>query len=145
MISKLKQKIDFEIKSIQFVNRDGFKFLDIELPDTDLETIEFKSKIISKIIDEIDDSNEMYYLNVFSSGTEKEIKLDNINFYINEYILIETSKHYLEKQKWEGDLIENNQDHIILKINNKGRFQKLKILKQDIVFIKTTAKLRKEK
>ena len=145
MISKLKQKIDFEIKSIQFVNRDGFKFLDIELPETDLETIEFKSKIISKIIDEIDDSNEMYYLNVFSSGTEKEIKLENINFYINEYILIETSKHYLEKQKWEGDLIENNQDHIILKINNKGRFQKLKILKQDIVFIKTTAKLRKEK
>ena len=71
--------------------------------------------------------------------------MENINFYINEYILIETSKHYLEKQKWEGDLIENNQDHIILKINNKGRFQKLKILKQDIVFIKTTAKLRKEK
>ena len=66
-------------------------------------------------------------------------------FRSNQYILIKSTKTYLEKNEWEGHLIENNIDNLILKVNNKGRFQKLKILKKDIHFIKTTAKLRKEK
>ncbi len=145
MIEKLKEKIPFKINSIQFVKRDGFKFLEIELPDSDLKTVEEKSKIISQIIDEIDDSSENYYLDIFSSGTEKEIELKNINLFLNQYISVKTSKHYLEKCEWEGDFIENNINNIVLRVNNKGKFQKLKIEKTDISYIKTTAKLRKEK
>lgn len=145
MIEKLKEKIDFKINSIQFVKRDGLKFLDIELPDIDLKTIENKSKIISKIIDQIDQSDENYYLNIFSSGTEKEIEIKNINLFIGENIFVEINKHLLDKNKWEGELIENNKDEIVLKINNKGRFQKIKIKKDNILFIKVTAKIRKVK
>ena len=145
MIEKLKEKIPFKINSIQFVKRDGFRFLEIELPDSDLKTVEEKSKIISQIIDEIDDSSENYYLDIFSSGTEKEIELKNINLFLNQYISVKTSKHYLKKCEWEGDFIENNINNIVLRVNNKGRFQKLKIEKTDISYIKTTAKLRKEK
>ncbi len=145
MNEKIKELVDFEIISIQFVERDGLKFLDIELPDKDLKTIEEKSKIISQILDQIEYKESNYYLNVFSSGTEKEIKLENIGLYLTSNIYIELSKHYLNKDKWEGQLIENNNDNIVLIVNNKGKFQKLKIEKPSISFIKTTAKLRKEK
>lgn len=145
MIQKLKEKINFKINSIQFVKREGLTFLDIEIPETSLNEIEKKSKIILNLINEIDDTNTDYYLNVYSEGTEKEIDIKNINLFINQYILIKTNNHYLDKSEWEGHLIENNINDIVLKINNKGRFQKLKINKKDISFIKTTAKLRKEK
>ncbi len=145
MIKKLKEKIDFKINSIQFVKREGLTFLDIEIPESSLIQIEEKSKIILNLINEIDDSNINYYLNIYSSGTEKEIELKNINLFIDQYLLVKTHKHYLNKIEWEGYLIENNINDIVIKINNKGRKQKLKIDKKDISFIKTTAKLRKEK
>lgn len=145
MIKKLKEKIDFKINSIQFVKREGLTFLDIEIPESSLIQIEEKSKIILNLINEIDDSNINYYLNIYSAGTEKEIELKNINLFIDQYLLVKTHKHYLNKIEWEGYLIENNINDIVIKINNKGREQKLKIDKKDISFIKTTAKLRKEK
>ncbi|MBD5423376.1 MAG: hypothetical protein HDR43_02685 [Mycoplasma sp.] len=146
MIDELKKRLNFEVNSIQFVNRDGYKFLDIELPESKLNVIEEKTKIISKILDEIDDGTiDNYYLNVFSSGTEKEIDLKNIDLFINNNLLIKTTKPYLEKQEWEGILVSNDLSNITLKINNKGRMQKLKINKTDINFIKTTAKFKKEK
>lgn len=145
MIKKLKEKINFKINSIQFVKREGLTFLDIEIPESSLIQIEEKSKIILNLINEIDDSDINYYLNIYSAGTEKEIELKNINLFIDQYLLVKTNKHYLNKIEWEGYLIENNINHIVIKINNKGRKQKLKIDKKDISFIKTTAKLRKEK
>ncbi len=145
MIKKLKEKINFKINSIQFVKREGLTFLDIEIPESSLIQIEEKSKIILNLINEIDDSNINYYLNIYSAGTEKEIELKNINLFIDQYLLVKTHKHYLNKIEWEGYLIENNINNIVIKINNKGRKQKLKIDKKDISFIKTTAKLRKEK
>ena len=45
----------------------------------------------------------------------------------------------------EEKSIENNINDIVIKINNRGRIQRLKINKKDISFVKTTAKLRKEK
>ncbi len=145
MIKKLKEKINFKINSIQFVKREGLTFLDIEIPESSLIQIEEKSKIILNLINEIDDSNINYYLNIYSAGTEKEIELKNINLFIDQYLLVKTHKHYLNKIEWEGYLIENNINDIVIKINNKGRKQKLKIDKKDISFIKTTAKLRKER
>ncbi|MBR4025883.1 MAG: hypothetical protein IKJ03_02900 [Mycoplasmataceae bacterium] len=144
MFQELKKKIDFEISSIQFVKRDGIKYLDIEIPETDLQKIEHKSRIISNILDEIYLTDQNYYLNIYSTGTEKEIKIDNLNLFLNSYLFFELKKQILDKNKWEGTLIENNNDHVVLKINKKGRFQKITILKENIVFVKTTTRLRKE-
>lgn len=144
MFQELKKRLNFEINSIQFVERDGFRFLDIELPDTQLSEIEYKSKIISDIIDEINPDEENYYLNIYSSGTEKEIELKNINLFLEKNLLIKITKQYLNKTEWEGILVENLPNEIVLKINNKGRIQKLKVKKADIYYVKTTAKLRKE-
>lgn len=144
MFQELKKRLNFEINSIQFVERDGLRFLDIELPDTQLSEIENKSKIILGIIDEINPNEENYYLNIYSSGTEKEIELKNINLFLEKNLLIKITKQYLDKTEWEGILVESLPNEIVLKINNKGRIQKLKVKKVDIYFVKTTAKLRKE-
>lgn len=144
MIQELKKRLNFEINSVQFIQRDGFKFLDIELPDSTLESIESKSKIISDLLDEINLIEENYFLNIFSAGTEKEIELKNINLFLEKNLLIKLKKKYLGQNEWEGILVKTKPNEIILKINNKGRIQKLKITKEDITFIKTTAKLRKE-
>ena len=77
--------------------------------------------------------NYNYYLNIYSTGTEKEIKIDNLNLFLNSYLFFELKKQILDKNKWEGTLIENNNDHVVLKINKKGRFQKITILKENIV------------
>lgn len=143
MIKEIKKKIPFEVLYVGFSKLDGFTFLDIELPDNDLKTIESKTLIISKILDELDLKINNYYLNVYSSGTEKEFELDEIDKLINKNILVKTKKHYFDKNLWEGKMIFNDENEIILHVNNKGRFQKLKIQKEQIEKIKTTAKLKK--
>lgn len=139
--NNLKKHIPFEVLHIGFSNKAGFKFLDIELPDKDLDTIQKKTLVISKILDEIDSDIENYYLNVYSSGTEKNIKINDIDKYLNCYIMINLHKHQLNKNCWEGMLININDESITIQINNKGRFQKLIILKSNIKDIKITAKL----
>ena len=109
-----------------------------------MQKIEHKSRIISNILDEIYVTDQNYYLNIYSTGTEKEVKIDNLNLFLNSYLFFELKKQILDKNKWEGTLIENNNDHVVLKVNKKGRFQKITISKDNIVFVKTTARLRKE-
>lgn len=145
MINKLKKQLPFNIISISFNQREGFKFLDIELDEKDLNAIEEKTQIILKALNQIDQSNDEYFLNVYSSGTEKEISKNNLNNHLEEYIHIKTSKQYLDKSEWEGHLKTISQNEIILLVNNKGRFQKLKIDMDDINYIKKTAKLSKER
>lgn len=146
MIKKLKSHLEFDVNYIGFsISNDGFKFLDVELPDKDLKQIEEKSKIISKILDKIDKSDEMYFLNVYSAGTEKEISISDLENNVEENLLIKTKKAYLDKNSWEGILKDCNEEIITLLVNNKGRFQKLKIEKKEIEYAKLTAKLTKEK
>lgn len=145
MIKKLKEKLPFSINNISFAKRDGFDFLDIELPDHNLKTIEEKSKIISQLLDEISPYESSYYLNVYSAGTEQNLDPNDLDQHLMANVQIETKKAYLEKNKWEGQLVLNTAEQIKLIINNKGRFQKLVVEKSDLELIKLSAKLKKEK
>lgn len=143
MINELKKQLPFNTISIAFNKRDGFTFLDIELDEKDLKIIENRTKIILKILNEIDKSNEKYFLNVFSCGTEKEILKKNLREHLGEYIYIKTKKTLLKKNEWEGYLKNVVENEIEMLVNNKGRFQKLKVDISDIEYSKKTAKLSK--
>lgn len=145
LIKKIKERINFSVNYIGFAKRDGLDFLDIELPENDLKVIEEKSRIISNILDEINPYETSYFLNVYSAGTEQMINLNDLDEHLDKNIWIELKKDYLSKNYWEGKLIQNNQFAVTLLVNNKGRFQKLVINKEDITFIKLSAKLKKEK
>lgn len=145
LIKEIVENLPFDIVYIGFSYLNGFKYLNVELKDSDLKTIENKSKVISDLLDKIDKNNESYYLNVYSSGSEQEITLDQLKHHLNKNILIETKKTYLKKKSWEGLLIGYDEVTLTLHVNNKGRFQRLVIDKSQCYYIKLTAKLKKEK
>lgn len=143
MIEKLKKKLDFELLDCKFSRRDNLDFLDIKLNYSTLVEIEEKSKIISNILDEIDTSNKEYYLNIYSPGAEKNINFKDLSDYIKKNIQIFLINPHLDNYWFEGELIEINDDSIVLIINMKGCFRKIKFLISNINKIKKSIKVTK--
>ncbi|MGL4343486.1 MAG: hypothetical protein ACRCRZ_02895 [Metamycoplasmataceae bacterium] len=146
MFKKLIEKINFKINSIQLNKRDNALFLDIEIPCSSLEEIVEKSKLISNILDSENIlEKENYFLNIYSSGTEKEIGWDELTNHLNKNIFIKLRRNIFKSHQWEGILIDLNEKELILKINIKGLLAKRTFLREDIIFIKQTAKWEKGK
>ena len=139
------QKLDFELLNCQFSKRDNLLFLDIEIDSPTLKEIENKSRIISNALDEIDKTNKEYYLNIYSSGAEKNIDLKNISNYLEKHIQIILIKPMLDNNLFEGQLIEINENFIKMRINMKGCFRKLDFQHSNIKQIKQSIKLTKTK
>ena len=145
MIDKLMRKLDFKLLNCQFSKRDNLLFLDIEIDSPTLVEIEKKSKIISNILDEIDQTDKEYYLNIYSSGTEKNIDWENIHDYLEENIKIKLINPSLDSHDFEGTLIEVNESSIKMKINMKGCFRKLEFQNSNIKQFKQSIKLNKKR
>ncbi len=145
MIDKLMRKLDFKLLNCQFSKRDNLLFLDIEIDSPTLVEIEKKSKIISNILDEIDQTDKEYYLNIYSSGTEKNIDWENIHDYLEENIKIKLINPILDSHDFEGTLIEVNESSIKMKINMKGCFRKLEFQNSNIKQFKQSIKLNKKR
>ncbi len=145
LIEKLKIKLDFDLVYCEFVQRNNLLFLDIEINSPTLREIKEKSKIISDILDEIDSSDNNYYLNIFSSGAEKEINIDNIENYINKNIKTFLTKEQNNGSFFEGELVEVTKATIKMRINFKGHFRKLEFDKNNIKQLNESIKLTKNK
>ena len=145
MIDKLMRKLDFKLLNCQFSKRDNLLFLDIEIDSPTLVEIEKKSKIISNILDEIDQTDKEYYLNIYSSGTEKNIDWENIHDYLEENIKIKLINPILDSHDFEGTLIEVNESSIKMKINMKGCIRKLEFQNSNIKQFKQSIKLNKKR
>jgi len=148
LIEKIKKQLNFELIKCKFVERDNLIFLDIEINSPVMDDIVKKTKIISSILDEIDENNN-YYLNVYSSGIEKNINISDIKNHIQKNIKIFLIKQHLNKTLYEGELIEVGEESIKIKINFKGCFRKIEFQKKNIQklseSIKIKQKLKKEK
>ncbi|MGL6125174.1 MAG: hypothetical protein ACRC1F_01640 [Metamycoplasmataceae bacterium] len=146
LIEKLRKRLDFELLDCKFSNRDNLNFLDIEINYSTLSEIEEKSRIISKILDEIDeDYTKEYYLNIYSPGVEKEIKFEDLDNYINEYIKISLIVPHLNSYVFEGELIKIGLESICMRINMKGCFRKIDFKIENIESIKKSVKVTKTK
>ena len=145
MLKKLRAQLPFATNYIGFATRDGCRFLDVELPDRDLKTIEAKSKLISQLLDQMSAPDGSYYLNVYSAGTEQQLTLDEVANHFGANVWVETNNPYWNRSNWEGQLVNATPLTITLLVNNKGRFSKLVIDQADINLIKLSAKVTKEK
>lgn len=145
MIEKLKKRIDFELVDCKFVERDKLMFLDIEIDSPKINELEIKSKIISNILDEIDTSDNNYYLNVYSSGIEKKIDINDMDNHLGKNIKIYLENQYLNNNLFEGELLEVSETSIKLKINMKGCFRKIEFPKHNIKELNESIKLTKSK
>jgi len=87
----------------------------------DLDTCEIVSKNLSDILDLNDLISSEYNLDVCSFGAEREIVLDEIHSYVNNYVHIDYKNPKLGLDKVEGTLINCTDENVSVLYLDKGK------------------------
>ncbi|UWD34365.1 ribosome assembly cofactor RimP [Mesomycoplasma molare] len=136
ILEKLKENFS-DILEAYFEKEGSLLFLRIKTNHTDLLNIEKISKQISDFLDVYDHSEKEYYLDVFSKGEDLKIEIDKLDSFISKKLQIWKD----ENSFIIGKLLENNEEHLLLEVNLKGRIKKETILKKDIYKINLYIKI----
>lgn len=128
-VIKEKNLILYDLKYEKEDNENYLRVL-IEKEDDvmDLDTCVEVSETLSALLDKEDPIPDEYYLEVTSSGREKEFsKLEDYQNAIGKYILVLTSELVSGYDELVGDLKGVNEEGIELQINLKGRIKVVNI------------------
>ena len=107
----------------------------------DMNTIVSVSGLLSSYLDEIDDSDEKYFLDISSLGAEKPLKVDNLKSYQGRYVNVHLINPIDGENIYEGDMIEVNEDSITLSYRIKTRVKQINILLNNIYKIRLAIKI----
>lgn len=147
-LDKLKFSIEDYLKSnglvlydIKYEREGEDYFLRIFIDNDDynitLEDLAKANDYISSILDNMDLDLPPYYLEVSSPGAEREIRNnEEITKAINAYVHVE-----LERDFYEGYLLDFDGEVVTIKVNFKGRIKNLKIELKDIKFFRYAVKI----
>lgn len=136
---KLKKIVEPVVKGknlilydLKYEKEDGENYLRVliekENDVMDLDTCVEVSEKLSELLDKEDPIPDEYYLEVTSSGREKELeKLEDYKNALGKYILVLTSELVSGYDELVGDLKEVDEDGIKLQINLKGRIKVVNI------------------
>ena len=131
---------DLIFYSVELVKEYGSLILRVILDKKDGLDIELLAKAneyLSERIDKYDADMPEYMLEVSSRGAERTLDNDDeINDALEKYIHVE-----VENMVYEGILLENNDDNILISINIKGRFKRIPIKKEEIKLIRLAVKI----
>lgn len=133
------------VKNAFFESENNISFLRVEVNLHDLSKLLDYSKEINKFVDKHDNNDKKYYLDIYSSGTEIEIDKHSLQKYLDENILVKLKKEIKGMNTFEGQLLEDSKEFILLKWNAKGQFRKQTIEKDNISNINLSAKIKKIK
>lgn len=136
-------KFEKTVSKVFFEERDGNTFLNVELKVSDFDEVIKISKEVSTFIDEIDQTDNEYILDVYSRGTDHEIDLNNLEVNIGMDVKITLNESINGNQEFIGVLIEDTNDALVIKWNAKGQFRKQEVKKNNINEIKIFAKIGK--
>lgn len=131
---------DLTFYSVELVKEYGSLILRVILDKkdgADIDLLAEANEYLSERIDKYDTDMPEYMLEVSSRGAERT--LDNeeeIEDAVGEYIHVE-----INNMVYEGVLVENNVDNILVNINIKGRFKKIPIKKEEIKLIRLAVKI----
>ena len=149
-LSKIKNLLEKKIEELGFepisINRKvekGDVFLSIVIDRVvpiDMDTIVKVSGDLSSYLDEIDDSEEKYFLDVSSLGAEKPLKVENLKDYVGRFIHVHVNNAINGLNIFEGDLVEVNEDSITLTYREKTRVKTVVILLSNIYKIRLAIK-----
>ena len=106
----------------------------------DLVAISNVSQEISNYLDEIDDGDEKYLLDVSSLGAEKPLKIDQLDKYVSRYVNVHVTNPIGGENIFEGELSEVNEDSITVTYRIKTRVKKVVILLNNIYKIRLAIK-----
>jgi len=143
LLEKKIEELGFEPISINRKVEKGDVFLSIvidRVAPIDMDTIVKVSGDLSSYLDEIDDSEEKYFLDVSSLGAEKPLKVENLKDYVGRFIHVHVNNAINGLNIFEGDLVEINEDSITLTYREKTRVKTVVILLSNIYKIRLAIK-----
>ena len=143
LLEKKIEELGFEPISINRKVEKGDVFLSIvidRVAPIDMDTIVKVSGDLSSYLDEIDDSEEKYFLDVSSLGAEKPLKVENLKDYVGRFIHVHVNNAINGLNIFEGDLVEVSEDSITLTYREKTRVKTVVILPSNIYKIRLAIK-----
>ena len=106
----------------------------------DMNAISELSQEISNYMDEIDKSEERYFLDISSLGAEKPLKVNELDKYVGRYVNVHVTNAVEGENIFEGTLEEVSKDSITLSYRIKTRVKKVVILQSNIYKIRLAIK-----
>lgn len=144
--SKLKEKINllgYDFVSLTSKKDKGDLILSVvvdKVEPIDMNMIVSLSEQLSSYLDEIDNSNEPYMLDVSSLGAEKPLKVEALKDYVGRYVHVHVTNPIKGENIFEGDLVGVSKDEITVAVRNKTRVNNIVILLSNIYKIRLAIK-----
>lgn len=144
--SKLKEKINllgYDFVSLTSKKDKGDLILSVvvdKVEPIDMNMIVSLSEQLSSYLDEIDNSNEPYMLDVSSLGAEKPLKVETLKDYVGRYVHVHVTNPIKGENIFEGDLVGVSKDEITVAVRNKTRVNNIVILQSNIYKIRLAIK-----
>ncbi|ASP28041.1 ribosome maturation factor RimP [Spiroplasma corruscae] len=127
---------EFDSNVIQFLVEN----IDISILNIDFDNLIKANESISEWLDEIDNTNEKYLLEVSSAGAERQIKNEEVlKNCINRYVYIILKEEVEGFKEFNAVLSEIN-NYYVFTINLKGRMKKIKLKWEQIKLIRFAIK-----
>ena len=131
----LVEEAGLTLYSLEFVNEHDRDILRVTVDKNgpvDIDEVSKATELINEYLDKVDPIKDPYSLEVTSRGIEKEFTLDEVEYYVGEYIFVKTIN-----QELYGDLLSINGATLVLK-DRKNK--KIKINMNDVVLLRTAIK-----
>ena len=149
-LSKIKPLLEAKISELGFepisINKKiekGDVLLSIvvdRVEPIDMDTIVKISQDLSTYLDEVDNSDEKYFLDISSLGAEKPLKIEDLDKYVGRFIHVHVNNAIDGMNIFEGDLVEVKEDSLTLTYRIKTRVKTVNILFNNIYKIRLAIK-----
>ena len=106
----------------------------------DMNEIVSLSEKLSAYMDEIDNSETPYLLDISSLGAEKPLKVSDLKKYAGRYVNVHVNNAINGENIFEGDMVEVTDDSITVSYRIKTRVHKVVILLSNIYKIRLAIK-----
>ena len=143
---QLESKINelgYELVSISSRKEKGDLILSIvvdKVEPIDMNMIVDLSGALSSYLDEIDQSEEAYLLDISSLGAEKPLKISELSKYVGRYVNVHVTNAVEGNNIFEGELKEVSGDSIKVSYKIKTRVKEVVILQSNIYKIRLAIK-----
>ena len=137
------KELGYELVSVSSKNEKGELILSVvvdKVEPIDMNMIVELSNKLSTYLDEIDNSNEAYLLDVSSLGAEKPLKVEVLKDYVGRYVHVHVTNPIKGENIFEGDLVGVSKDEITVAVRNKTRVNNIVILQSNIYKIRLAIK-----
>ena len=143
LLEKKSQELGYELVELSSRKEKGELILSLvvdRVEPIDMNAISEFSNAMSSYLDEIDQSEERYFLDISSLGAEKPLKVSELDKYVGRYVNVHVTNAVEGNNIFEGTMEEVNEDSITISYRIKTRVKKVVILRSNIYKIRLAIK-----